>query len=45
MVISRTILLREKKASTVPFSMAIGNEELVHEFFFKHSRMGTATMK
>ena len=25
--------------------MAIGNEELMHEFFFKHSRMGTARMK
>ena len=25
--------------------MAIGNEELVHECFTKHSRMGTVRMK
>ena len=29
----------------VPFSMAIGNVELMHEYFHKHSRMGTARMK
>ena len=29
----------------VPFSMAIGNEELVHKCFPKHSLMGTARMK
>ena len=29
----------------VPFSMAIGNEELMHECFPKHSPMGTARMK
>ena len=28
-----------------PFSMAIGNRELMHECFPKHSRMGTAIMK
>ena len=29
----------------VSFSMAIGNVELVHECFPKHSRMGTVRMK
>ena len=29
----------------VPFSMAIGYMELMHECFPKHSRMGTARMK
>ena len=29
----------------MPFSMAIGNVELVHECFPEHSRMGTASMK
>ena len=29
----------------VPFSMAIGNGELMHECFPKHSRMGTARTK
>ena len=29
----------------VPFSMATGNEELKHECFPKHSRMGTTRMK
>ena len=33
---------RKKK---VPFSMAIGNGELMHEGFPKHLRMGTARMK
>ena len=33
---------RKKK---VPFSMAIGNGELMHECFFKHLRMRTARMK
>ena len=28
----------------IPFSMAIGNGELMHECFPKHSRMGTARM-
>ena len=32
-------MLRENK---VPFSMAIGNGELMHECFPKPSRMGTA---
>ena len=29
----------------VPFSMAIGNEELMHECAPKHLRMGTARLK
>ena len=29
----------------VPFSMAIGNAELMNECFPKHSRMGTAGVK
>ena len=29
----------------VPFSMAIGKGELMHECFPKHPRMGTARMK
>ena len=29
----------------VPFSMVIGNVELMHECFPKHLRMGTARMK
>ena len=29
----------------VPFSMAIGNWELMQECFTKHSRMGTARIK
>ena len=29
----------------VPFSMAVGNGELMHECFPKHLRMGTARMK
>ena len=29
----------------VPLGMAIGNVELLHECFSKHSRMGTAIMK
>ena len=33
---------RKKK---VPFSMAIGNGELMHECFPKHLRMGKARMK
>ena len=34
-----------KERNEVPFSMAIGNGELIHECFPKHSRMGTARMK
>ena len=37
------VALSEKKE--VPFSMAIGNEQLMHKCFLKHSRMGTAKMK
>ena len=37
------VALSEKKQ--VPFNIAIGNEELMHECFTKHSRMGTARMK
>ena len=33
---------RENK---VPFSMTIGNEDLMQECFPKHSRMGTARIK
>ena len=33
------------RKNKVPFSMAIGNWELIHECFPKHSRMGTARMK
>ena len=36
------------RKNKVPFSMAIGSEELLHECFpkhSKHSRMGTARMK
>ena len=36
------VALSEKQ---VPFSMAIGNGELVHECFPEHSRMGAARMK
>ena len=38
------IAFAERK-NKVPFSMAIGSEELMHECFPKHSRMGTARMK
>ena len=34
--------MRKKK---VPFSMAIGDWELMHECFPKHSRIGTERMK
>ena len=35
---------RERSIEEVPFSMAIRNEELMHECFPKHSRMETARM-
>ena len=35
---------RERKEE-VPFSMAIGNGELMQECFPEHSRVGTARMK
>ena len=35
----------KERNEEVPFSMAIGNGELMHECFAKHSRMGTARMK
>ena len=35
----------KERNEEVPFSMAIGNEELMHECFPKHSRMGTARLK
>ena len=38
-------LLHQRKKKEVPFSMAIGKEELMHECFPKHSLMGTARMK
>ena len=34
-----------KKTKQVPFSMAVGHVELMHECFPKHSGMGTAKMK
>ena len=37
------VSLSEKKQA--PFNMVRGNEELEHECFSKHSRMGTAIMK
>ena len=37
--------LKKEKGSTVPFSMAIGNEELVQECFPTHSCRGTGIMK
>ena len=36
------VALSEKKQ--VPFRMAIGNGELLHECFPKHSRMGSASI-
>ena len=39
------ILMHQREKEEVPFSMAIGNRELMHECFPKHSRMGTARMK
>ena len=38
-------VFRLAKKMKVPFSMAIGHGELVHECFPKHSRMRTARMK
>ena len=35
----------EKSSTLLGISMAIGNVELMQEYFPKHSRMGTATMK
>ena len=40
---ARVVALSEK--TQVPFSMAIGNGELMHECFPKHSSMGTARTK
>ena len=40
---ARTISPREKRK--VPFSMGIGNGELMHECFPKHSGMGTVRIK
>ena len=37
------VALAEK--ATIPFGMAIGNVELMHECFPKHSRIETARMK
>ena len=37
--------LRLYDEKQVPFSMAIGKEELMHECFPKHLHMGTARMK
>ena len=38
-------LLYQREKKEVPFTMAIGNWELMYEFFPKHSRMGTARKK
>ena len=38
-------LLYQREKREIPFSMAVGNEELRHECFSKHSCMGTARMK
>ena len=35
----------KERKNEVSFSMAIGNGELMHLCFPKHSRVGTATMK
>ena len=35
----------KERNEEVPFSMAVGNWELMKECFTKHSRMGTARMK
>ena len=35
----------KERKKEVPFSMAVGNSELIHECFSKHSRIGTARMK
>ena len=39
------IFLHQERNEEVPFSMAIGNGELMPECFPIHSRMGTARMK
>ena len=38
------ITFTEQK-NKVPLSMAVGNGELIHECFPKHSQIGTARMK
>ena len=35
----------KERKEEVPFSMAIGNRELMHEYFPKHSPMRTARMR
>ena len=35
----------KERKNEVPFRMAIGNGELMHECFHKHSGMGTVRMK
>ena len=43
--IGQVYFLLHQRKKKVPFSLAIGNEEPMHECFPKHSRMGTAIMK
>ena len=38
-------LLSQREKKEAPFSMAVGNGELMQECFPKHTRMGTARMK
>ena len=42
---ARLYSLAPKRKMRKYLSMAIGNEELMHECFPKHSRMGTVRMK
>ena len=39
------IVVFAERREQVPFSMATGNVELIHECFSKHLRMGTVRMK
>ena len=41
---SAKLLFRLAKKASIPFSMAIGNVELMHECFPTHSGMRTARM-
>ena len=41
----RALIVALSEKNTVPFSMAIGNEELMHACFPKHSSIRTARMK
>ena len=39
------LVVAPSEQKQVPFSIAIGNNELMHEYFPKHSRMGKIRMK